>query len=221
MGLNYFEPEVRQLPAVAAYRRVGRSIGGSELAEVSDVLWLQVGTKFADIRFPRAEQTFSVPLDISQAFSGTFSVIGDRMAWIHDLDTVVRPSGGMEEARFDWSDGNLVEIGDDYVEHWDPSAQPLAVPSQVAECFAIPEDSAATSLERVITARVVRIGSLAVAVWFRPWPGGALLVSDPQWRVVSTIGNQATGVDLVVLVGALASEVQLPFGWELVVEDSQ
>ena len=43
-------------------------------AEVSDVLWLQVGSHFCDVRWARPGAGSAHPLDLPQAFSGTVEV---------------------------------------------------------------------------------------------------------------------------------------------------
>lgn len=206
----------RPFPTTAAFRRVGRSIGGAELIEVTDVLWLQVGEMFADIRFPKIGSASEVSLDLPQAFSGSVAVEGSLITWTHDMDTLERPPGKIDDGTFEWQDHILLEIGEDYVEHWDSLGQPQDSPGQVAEYREPVEELSRSTPPAALRSRVVRVGSLAVAVWSSPFPGGALLEAEPQWHIVNEVGYRWTEGAFVAVVEALATSGPLPIFWERV-----
>lgn len=205
---------LRPFPSIAAFRRVGRSIGDAELVEVTDVLWLQVGEMFADIRFPRAGSSSTISLDLSQAFSGFVAIAGSLITWTHDMDTIERPPGKIDDGTFEWEGDILLEVGEDYVEHWDSLGQPQGSPGQVAEYRGPMEERQGHTPAAALHSRIVRVGSLAVAVWSSPFPGGALLEADPQWHVVNEVGYRWTEGDFTAVVEAMAASNPLPARWE-------
>jgi len=52
-----------------AWRRDGRTVNSGEWLEVSDVLWLQAGNLFCDLRTPLPGTSSTNLLDVPQAFS--------------------------------------------------------------------------------------------------------------------------------------------------------
>jgi hypothetical protein len=184
--------------------REARSVDGGPFFECADVHWLQVGPWFADVRVPRPHRAVSHPLDLAQGFSGVVDTNGTTVTWTHDLDTLDRPSGHCDTGYTRFEDGVLVEWEEGYEEHWRPIA---------------PDYALATVIERrrgstdPVSARVVRVGTLAAAVWAGDRPGAALLSEERDWQAMLTVGptDGITGVR-AALVAEAAAQPLAP-GW--------
>ena len=79
--------------------RTARSIDDGTPDECSDVVWIQVGPWFADVRLPRPGRAPRHAFDEAHAFSGRLEVLdstgrGARVAWHHDLDSFDPGAGG-------------------------------------------------------------------------------------------------------------------------------
>lgn len=197
------------LPGV--WRRRARSLDGGRLEEPSDVLWLQVGEHFADVRVagPGVGAT-PHPLDASQAFSGQVSHRQFVVTWVHDLDTTARPPGHRDTAEVAVEGDVLVERGVRYLEEW--RRQHAPGPTAVLE--------ARGSVPGELRARIVRIGNLAAAVWRCPAPGGAALVLQrAEWQAVAVVpaGPTSASTDVqAILRASLQPGAVLPAGWRQV-----
>jgi len=180
--------------AQGAWSRHGLAVGDGAFREMSDVTWLQVGPYFADLRRPRrsAEGARALggnvlvnALNAARAFSGTAFGSGDRLTWVHDLDTVALPADHHDAAVVLRFADLLVEAGEGYVERWQ-SAGPRGAEGLVLE--------RRTRDAGVLDARVVRVGNHAIGVWAAPARGGARLrrTGDGRggWTVGARVGAQ-------------------------------
>jgi hypothetical protein len=184
--------------------RDSRSIDGGPFVEHTDVYWLQVGPWFADVRSPRAGHTVSHPLDLAQGFSGMVSTNGTMVTWTHDLDTRPRPSGKVDTADTRFDSEVLVEWAEGYQERWRPGA-PHGTPSSVVEGWDPGSDR--------LWARVVRVGTRAVAVWAGARPGAALLTSEAGWHSTVVVGSTAAPNAVGDALRAEIASDPMPPGW--------
>jgi hypothetical protein len=184
--------------------REARSVDGGPFFECTDVHWLQVGPWFADVRVPRPRHTVSHPLDLAQGFSGVVDTNGSTVTWTHDLDTMDRPSGHRDTGYTRFDDGVLVEWEEGYEEHWRPIA-PDDAPATVLECRVGSNDP--------VWARVVRVGTLAAAVWAGDRPGAALLSEERGWQATLTVGPSDGIGGIRAALSAEACARPLPPGW--------
>jgi hypothetical protein len=175
-----------------AWIRQGLAVGDGPFREMSDVLWLQVGPFFADIRLPRPSLegdralggiVMVNALNAARAFSGTVSGGGDRLLWHHDLDTMaVRPAHDDSAVVLRFAD-LLIEAGAGYVERWH-AGHPRPVEGSVFE--------RRTLATGAVDARMLHVGDDAVAVWATPARGGARLqrLADGCWVLAGKVGAQ-------------------------------
>jgi len=180
-----------------AWVRASRSIGDGPPAECSDVVWLQVGRWFADLRLPRPGRRARHPFDEAQAFSGRLAVLDGsgasaRVAWHHDLDSLAGDGGHVgppDEATVTDRDGVLIESGDGYVEWWERSEDRTG-PARgvVLEHGTGPDDPE--------WARLVCVDGMAVAVWAGPRPGGAWTTAALGWEPGRVVGVPPDGLDV-------------------------
>jgi hypothetical protein len=186
------------------WAREARSVDGGPFFECSDVHWLQVGAWFADVRVPRPHRAVSHPLDLAQGFSGVVETKGTTVTWTHDLDTLDRQPGHCDTGYTRFEGGVLVEWEEGYEEHWRPIAPDDAL-AAVIECRVGSTDPA--------WARVVRVGTLAAAVWAGDRPGAALLSEERDWQATLTVGpsDGISGVRAALVAEACAQP--LPPGW--------
>ena len=199
-----------------AWRRAGRSIDGGPSVEPSDVLWLQVGTHFADLRLPRDGGAVSDVYDRPQAFSGVLHV--DEAAdspialWIHDLDTITDRAGVVDRATLRplptaMQPEALDEEGPGYQESW----QKVSVDPHASDVVLERRDS-----PNVLTARIVSTSGLAIAVWAGDHPGGEWLdLTDPN-SGVRQVGDDDHRFSLDDALATIRTGGHLPRGWRRV-----
>ena len=207
-----------------AWIRTARSIGDGPPDECSDVVWLQVGPWFADLRLPRPGRVAAHAYDEAHAFSGRLEVLstggdaslgdGARVAWHHDLDTAVHDDAGdgqPDTAHVVVRDGVLIESGTGYVEWWgrpqvraDGVDDPAAA-GRVLEHGAGPDDPA--------FARLVCVDGMAVCVWAGPAPGGAWCTDDGAWEPARVVGVVPDGLDIGGALRAMVDGGPPPAGW--------
>ncbi|BEP16152.1 hypothetical protein acdb102_44630 [Acidothermaceae bacterium B102] len=169
------------LPHAGGWRRDGIAIGDEPLRETQDVMWLQVGDDYADLRLgPGADY----------AFAGV-TVVGDgKVTWTHVIETagdgfedtgdVVAIPGGFAE-RGSFRDGRP------YLEVWRDVDGPL--------------EPARSALAAEGTVRVVRLGDRAL--WVTP-EGAVRLLRDPArgaWSLDALVGLKPQGVDAFLTEG--------------------
>src|ERR1700709_2122375 len=66
------------LPSAGGWRRDGIAVGDEPLRETQDVMWLQVGDEYADMRLGP---------DKGWAFAGVTTVATSRVTWTHLVET--------------------------------------------------------------------------------------------------------------------------------------
>jgi hypothetical protein len=169
------------LPHAGGWRRDGIQIGDEPLRETQDVMWLQVGDDYADLRLgPGADY----------AFAGV-TVVGDgKVTWTHVVETagdgfedtgdVVAIPGGFAE-RGSFRDGRP------YLEVWRDVSGPVE-PAR-----------SAVAAEGLV--RVVRVGDRALWVTAT---GAVRLLRDPAsaaWALDALVGALPDGVDVFLAEG--------------------
>ncbi len=195
-----------------AWRRGGRSFSGHPPDEVADVLWLQAGRFFCDLRtpYPLTEPTHM--LDLPQAFSGTVKIGHGSISFHHDLDSLARDPAHPDEGTVHRKDDVMYERGPGFEEQWLASSRP-------GDEVAVAELRPPGSAPGAPTARLVRVGSVALAVWGGEMPGGAQFTEASGWRAerrlaghdsTATIGEAATIEEAASAVGR---DGPLPSGW--------
>ncbi len=208
------EPEATAIPdwLRGAWVRAGRSIANGPPGECSDVVWLQVGPWFADVRLPRPGRAAGHAFDEAHAFSGLLEVLtpgddGTRVAWHHDLDSAVH-SGDPDTAVVAVRDGMLVESGQGYVEWWARPDATVDHPPLVLDWRPVPVVDGGP-----VGARVVCTAGMAVTVWSGPTAGGAWCGAATDWQPARVVGVPPPGLDIARALGAGLSGVPLPAGW--------
>jgi hypothetical protein len=136
---------------VGAWRRT-RLVVGDKPRDDADVLWLQGTEWYADVRIPHADHGGPV-----EAFSGPASWEQPYFTWSHDLDWL--GSYPDDRGHLEWDAADLVETGQfevdgkpvPYSERWvrDPATSPRLV---------------AVTVDRPVTATVVRVGTDAIVI---------------------------------------------------------
>ncbi len=199
-----------------AWRRTGRSIDGSPSVEPSDVLWLQVGTHFADLRLPRDGGVASDVYDRPQAFSGILHVdessASPMALWMHDLDTISDRAGEVDRATLRplptaEEPEALDEEGPGYQESW----QKVSIDPHASDEVLERRDSL-----NVLTARIVSTSGLAIAVWAGDHPGGRWLdLTDPN-SGIRQVGDDDHRFSLDDALAAIRTSGHPPRGWRRV-----
>jgi hypothetical protein len=133
-------------------------------AEVADVFWLQAGRYFCDLRTRAPHMDSTHILDQPQAFSGTVMVDRGAISFHHDLDSLPRDPAHPDEGTVHRRANVMFERGPGFEERWVVASLP-GDDVDLAELR--PSDDAPP------LARLIRIGSIALAVWGGPTPGGA------------------------------------------------
>jgi hypothetical protein len=188
-----------------AWRRDGRRLHGGPWEEVSDVLWLQAGRLFCDVRTARLGQTPTEGLDLPQAFGGTIEVAAGDIAFHHDLDSLQRDPAHPDVSTVHRVGRTMYERGPGFEERWILASRP-GEPSTVAECLVGPE----------VLARVVRVGALALAVWGGRHPGGAQFSGHHRWQAERSSSREPDELAVEEAVRALGDGDPLPEDWQFV-----
>ena len=194
------------------WRRQGRQLDGDsgatasgDAAEISDVLWIQAGAYFADVRVARPNAGPLSELDATQAFSGSVTCERRVVIWHHDLDTMGRPAGYEDRAEVEpHGCDRLCEWAPGYLELWRREGEP---------------DAGTAVLEKhdrrtgATTARLVLAGDLVACVWAGSEPGGAALRhKDGGWEVIALVGPDSIPWAAVTA----AARGPAPAGWHRV-----
>jgi hypothetical protein len=201
--------------------RLSRSFDGGHVGECSEVAWLQVGPWFADLRIPRPGQRADHPFDQARAFSGRFEVIEAHsreatVVWHHDIDTETTAGGEPDTAAVALRDGMLVESGAGYTETWGhPDGEGSSGVVLVQQAVTTPGTEGPTDQTAgpLITARVVCVGTTAIAVWREPRPGGARFRRFPWWEPTHVVGSLPPPSDLLVALRNAGTGEALPGRW--------
>jgi hypothetical protein len=200
-----------------AWVRQARSFDGGPPAECSDVVWLQVGSWFADFRLPRPGRRATHPFDIAHAFSGKIDVADTSegratVTWRHDLDTLDHEDEDPDTARVVLSGRVLVESGEGYVEWWGrPDDADLDVAGVVLDYQG--RGAGAESRKEEVTARVVCVDQMAVAVWSGPGAGGVWCSAAGDWEPRRVVGTWGATADVGLAIRAAVGGAPPPDGW--------
>jgi hypothetical protein len=187
-----------------AWRRNGRIIGEGAWEEVSDVLWLQVGRRFCDLRTPHPGTTATHVLDQTQAFSGTVTLSEGAIAFHHDIDSLPRDPGNPDQGTVHRLDDTMMERGPGFEERWIVAS--------------LPGDETAVAEYRqgdTVRARIIRIGVVALAIWGGSLPGGAQYHLRHEWLRERPTANDDGGWQIDAAALALGQDAPLPNGWFL------
>jgi hypothetical protein len=196
-----------ELPDIqGAWRRDGRRLHDGPWDEVSDVLWLQVGVYFCDLRTAFAGTVPSHGLDLAQAFSGTIEVARGEIAFHHDLDSLPRDPSHPDVSTVHRVAEVMYERGPGFEERWVLASLPDDV-GAIAELRA-PDDG--------VIARIVRVGKLALTVWGGRTPGGARYTARHAWAPEHATAGARSIPDLDEAARALAFGDPLPGSWRAV-----
>jgi hypothetical protein len=199
------ERPVELVDLQGAWRRDGRTLSDDPPAEVADVLWLQAGRYFCDLRTlsPHAESTHI--LDQPQAFSGTVMVDQGAISFHHDLDSLPRDPAHPDEGTVHRLANVMFERGPGFEERWVVASLPGDDVSLAELC---PSDEARP------LARIVRIGSIALAVWGGPTPGGAQFNQvGGGWTNQRHLHDCDRALAVDEAVTGMGSGGPLPAGW--------
>jgi hypothetical protein len=189
-----------------AWRRDGRSLDDGATEEVADVLWLQVGRFFCDLRSLRPGLESAHVLDQPQAFSGTVVLAGGQIAFHHDLDSLARDPLHPDEGTVHRQDDVMVERGPGFEEIWVAAS----LPGDEAE---IAELRPPGELEAAPAARLIRIGWVALAVWGGAIPGGARFTKERGWEAERTLQVPDATMNLEGAAQCLGQGMALPPNW--------
>ncbi|MDX6202146.1 MAG: hypothetical protein QOJ83_1646 [Frankiales bacterium] len=167
------------LPQAGGWRRDGIAVGDGPLRETEDVMWLQVGDDYADLRLGPEKRW---------AFAGVTTVVGSRVTWIHVVETsgdnfedtgeMVAFAGGFAER------GNFHD-GRPYLELWRDLTDPV--------------EPARSAVADNGTVRVVRVGERAL--WVTPTGAARLLLVDGAWTLDAVVDRQPHGVEAFLSSG--------------------
>ncbi|HUC04882.1 MAG TPA: hypothetical protein VL961_05760 [Acidimicrobiales bacterium] len=182
-----------------AWRREGRSLGRGPWAEVADVVWVQVGQHFCDVRHPPPGADPGHALDAAQAFSGTLRLSGGAAVFEHDLDSLGRDAGQLDHSTLTLAGGTMMERGDGFEERWSPAVAPGAAGACIER-----RDGRSSA----VTARIVRAGRVVVGVWGGAHPGGCVIGEGDDMKATGRVDT-----DVAAAARALAAGAELPQGW--------
>jgi hypothetical protein len=194
-----------------AWCREGRVIVPGEWEEVADVIWLQSGRHFCDLRVGYPQAGSAHVLDLPRAFSGTVAIEDGNISFHHDLDSLTFDPSHPDQGTVHRSGKVLIERGPGFEERW-VAASPHDAASLVAEY----RPSVDSAVESQLAARLVRVGAMVLVVWGENAPGGAHydLSGDPV--LVRSLQKSAGPVPHGDAVRALEAGDPLPTGWSVV-----
>jgi hypothetical protein len=199
------ERPVELVDLQGAWRRDGRTLSDDPPAEVADVLWLQAGRYFCDLRTrpPHTEPTHI--LDQPQAFSGTVRVSRGDISFHHDIDSLPRDPAHPDEGTVHRLANVMFERGPGFEERWVVASLPG---DDVGLAELRPSDDAPP------LARLLRIGSIALAVWGGPTPGGAQFNQvDGGWAGQRRLHDVDPALAVDEAAAGVGSGGPLPAGW--------
>lgn len=170
-----------------AWTRRSLAFGGGAPFEDSEVIWLQLGDLFADLRTPRRPQAMSA----CAAFSGRTRWMAPEIVFHRDLD--LHEAAIDDRARLDLNDDLLIERGEvqvggrrvAYEETWvRPGGAPRA--GRVLD--------GQTSRERSTSMRLVQVDDIAVVLLDERREGGGFGAAEfrregAHWRLVRAVGR--------------------------------
>jgi hypothetical protein len=189
-----------------AWRRGGRSLAEGPMEEVADVLWLQVGQHFCDLRTLHPAMTSAHILDQPQAFSGTVVLGGGEIAFHHDLDSLDRDPLQPDQGTVHRVDNAMVERGPGFEELWVATSLP-------GDDTEIAELRPSSGHDGAPLARLIRIGWVALAVWGGERPGGAQFTKDNGWVAARTLYEPDATMAVDEAARSLGHGAPLPDNW--------
>jgi hypothetical protein len=186
-----------------AWRRDVRWFGDGPAEEVSDVLWLQVGRHFCDLRTALPGRKVTETLDLPQAFAGVVEVSAGAISFQHDLDSVARDPAHPDASTVHRVGEVMYERGPGFEERWVLASLP-GDPVAGAEFWS----------GGSVLARIVRVGGVALAVWGGRIPGGAQYSDSHGWEPErASYRERAAALDTDAAVAALVGRGAFPSGW--------
>jgi hypothetical protein len=188
------------------WRRDGRTLAGAGWSEVTDVLWLQVGRYFCDLRVPRPGPGPTNTLDLAQAFSGTVTLATGAITFRHDLDSLARDPAHPDEGTVHRQHDVMYERGTGFEERWVMTTSP-------SDAVGVAERPSSQAGQTAPLARLVRIGPLALAVWGGHTPGGAQYDRHHEWTRQQVLHGCDESLNVDGAVRALVSGGPLPDQW--------
>jgi hypothetical protein len=200
------ERPVELVDLQGAWRRDGRTLADGPSSEVADVLWLQVGLHFCDLRTPRPQTGSAHVLDQPQAFSGTVRVSGGSISFHHDLDSLRRDPAHPDEGTVHRQANVMFERGPGFEERW-------VVASLPGDDVGVAELRRSDDAEDGPEGRLIRIGSVALAVWGGTTPGGAQFNQAHGWRRERSLHPGDLFPEVDAAAEAMGSGGTLPLGW--------
>jgi hypothetical protein len=166
------------LPEAGGWRRDGIAVGDGPLRESQDVLWLQVGDAYADMRLG-GERPW--------AFAGVTTVTSSRVTWTHVIETApdgFEDTGEMVPIPGGFAERGTFSDGTPYLEVWKHVDGPTA-PARAS----VRGD-----------AHVVRLGGRAL--WVTPRGAVRLLLSGSSWTLDALVDAAPAGVEEFLASGA-------------------
>jgi hypothetical protein len=200
------ERPVELVDLQGAWRRDGRSLDESPWDEPAEVLWLQVGRHFCDLRTPLAGRETGHLLDRPQAFSGMVEVAGGEISFHHDLDSLSRDPAQPDQGTVHRLEDVMFERGPGFEERWVVSSLP-GDDVAIAELRASPEGA--------VLARLVRVGPLALAIWSGADPGGAQFNKRHVWSRERPLGSCDDRWLVDAVAAAVGEGAPAPGDWVL------
>jgi hypothetical protein len=189
-----------------AWRRDGRTLADSPMHEVAEVLWLQVGRFFCDLRTPHPLTEPIHVLDQPQAFSGTIIVNGGAISFHHDLDSLARDPLHPDEGTVHRKDDAIFERGPGFEEVW----RTTSLPGDDADVAELRPPGVA---DGAATARLIRIGWVALAVWGGARPGGAQFTRTNGWGPERLLNEPDATMDIDAAARCMGQGGPLPANW--------
>ena len=193
-----------------AWRRDGRTFDGSPWNEVTDVLWVQAGHHFCDLRTPLPRTAPTHMFDQPQAFSGTVQLSGGYISFHHDLDSLNRDPNHPDQGTVHRLGDAMYERGPGFEERWVVASLPGD------DAFVAEWSDAGGHPAAPIAARIVRVGPLAIAVWGGPLAGGTQFHRRHGWEPGRSWRYEGAPVNLIEAAQALGFGDPLPVGWTVV-----
>ena len=198
------EHPVELVDLQGAWRRDGRTFSDDPLTEVADVLWLQVGRHFCDLRTPRPALSSASVLDQPQAFSGTVRVSGGTISFHHDLDSLRRDPAHPDEGTVHRQADVMFERGPGFEERWVMAS----LPGDDVGLAELADPGGAGPV-----ARLILIGSVVLGVWGGRAPGGTQLARAGGWTTERILHGEGSPPELEAVAASLGAGGPLPTGW--------
>jgi hypothetical protein len=167
-------------------------------------VWLQVGRHFCDLRTPYSHTDPAHVLDQPQAFSGTVRLTAGRISFHHDLDSLRRDPAHPDEGTVHRKDNVMIERGPGFEERW-------VVMSSPGDEVGLAE--ARSGANGAPVARLIRIGSVALAVWGGAAAGGAQFTLDKNWHRDRSLHDDEPALGVDVAARRMGRGEPLPQGW--------